>query len=194
MLLAAMAAVLLGHSGCFQQPAAPPAFRFSCGSADDCEAGETCLEGLCQVPCTFGNAATTCFEDGYLTCWNGGCASACPLGDDGACPGSQTCIDLGLSGSSGGFGGGSSTAVGICGTLCTADSCPAGEACFEGACLRPCGTDADCGEGEACTFGFCGAPTGDGADATTGETEGADAARHGDWRASFVRVHRGGPQ
>ena len=45
--------------------------------------------------------------------------------------------------------------LGICGTMCTEDSCPGSEMCIQGFCVVPCVGDDECPSGLVCTTGLC---------------------------------------
>jgi hypothetical protein len=131
-----------GVAGCFGDTAAPPAFRFDCASQSDCDEPEECIDGLCQVRCTYSTFETDCpGTEGYAACFNGLCAHLC---DTAAkvppCPGNQSCRTVPLDGidlGGGGLGGSSIDLenLGVCGVACDADSCPDGELCVEGVCV-----------------------------------------------------------
>ncbi|RMG93674.1 MAG: hypothetical protein D6705_17980 [Deltaproteobacteria bacterium] len=147
---------------CFVDRAAPSTFRNTCSVDDDCRAGQACIRGLCEVPCTQQTSAEDCpFDDGYAGCINGACASVCPLPEEGEkdpCPAPQTCVDLGIDVGGGGgsfFGGGSSEPTGVCTSPCEGGDCPDGEICLEGFCAATCTTDDECTSGLVCLAGIC---------------------------------------
>ena len=140
-LLAALAAgVLLG--ACFIESATPSTFRFSCESDSDCEAGERCASGLCQLPCG-GEGEEACPEEAPV-CLNGYCSSICPS-DQEVCPAPQECVALSSEPDS----------SGVCTVLCDEQDnpCPEEDVCFEGLCATVCMSDEDCGSGEICLEG-----------------------------------------
>ncbi len=149
----ALAAAMGLAGACFVELGEPPTVRFACGSAADCLEGEACIEGLCQPPCTLATFSDACPPDA-AACINGVCASVCDPTVSNACTAPQECLTIDTGSGSGDFGG---TSIGLCGTLCTEDSCPEGEGCFEGFCLTTCdAADPDsCGEGETCLAGIC---------------------------------------
>jgi hypothetical protein len=157
-------AVLAGFavaSACYSERQAPPTFRYSCDADSDCNPEERCIGGLCQVPCTQLNASEVCVGQNHLTCFNGVCSTGCDPTDKSPCPDSQECLDLGLTVSGGGlFGGGSEMMIGICGNVCTDDSCPENESCVElmpgqGVCLATCASEAECPPETVCFMTVC---------------------------------------
>ena len=139
-------------SACFSERLPPPTFRHTCGGDGQCGDGESCISGLCQVPCTLATAAEDCDISpqggSYLGCINGVCSSPCQPDDD-ICPGAQSCTEIpGISEQLGAV---------ICIERCSADSCPDGEICIEGFCAQSCDpTNPDsCNEGETCLLGVC---------------------------------------
>lgn len=156
---------VLGIS-CYSEPQPPSTYRYACDADGDCGDDEVCRRGRCERPCTQLTSSDDCpFEDGYVGCYNGACASTCEL-DKGYCPSGQECIDLGIDLSGGGspFGGGSSAAVGLCGLQCDADDdiCPEGEICVAefGACVVDCSQGQACPTDYTCFFGLCAPSTG----------------------------------
>ena len=151
-LLAALTAV--GPTGCYSERLPPSYFRNSCGNDGECGDDESCVSGLCQVPCTMATATEDCglsSQGGaYLACINGACASACSLDDD-PCPGSQSCGEIPILTEQLG--------AGICMEECSADSCPDGEVCVLGFCATACdpADPSTCAEGEICepAAGIC---------------------------------------
>jgi hypothetical protein len=170
--LAGFLLAALSASGCYSERLPPPTFRHACGGDADCGDGESCLSGLCQVPCTMATATEDCglsMQGGaYLACINGACSSACNLSDD-PCPGAQTCTEIPVLSEQLG--------AGLCMEMCSPsdpDSCPDGEACFDGFCATTCDpTDPlACPEGETC-LGVC-VPGEVGMTAGEAETAGND--------------------
>lgn len=141
-LLLVLGAVV-GLAACFGDTQKPAAYRFECDADGDCKDPEKCIEGLCQVPCTFATAEDDCSAE-FVTCVNGTCANLCELDDSAACPGAQACIEAPIDLGGGGFGGVDTSNLGVCGVECSADSCPDGEFCLEGICL-PIDTGGDTG-------------------------------------------------
>ncbi len=142
---------------CFIEPTAPAAFRADCSAEGDCLDGESCIAGLCQIPCSLSTFATDCPQDGtYFACFNGVCASSCSSdGETDSCPGAQSCIEFDLSGL-GGDGDGDSEAdsgfgasagdpsFSVCGQPCDdpgAPPCPGEEVCLQGFCIDLGGDD-----------------------------------------------------
>src|SRR5690606_19130179 len=106
-----------GSSGsCYAERPTPPFHRFSCSTSEDCNDNEQCIRGLCQVPCTTRTMEENCRGGAFVACLNGTCASVCEL-DESACPGTQSCIDLGLSIDGGNTltSASGSSEVGLCG-------------------------------------------------------------------------------
>lgn len=187
--LLALATGLAVGVACYSERQPPPTFRYSCNADADCDAPERCMHGLCQVPCSMATASEVCTGDNHLACFNGACSTGCNPADDDACPKAQTCVDIGLMVSQGGFFGSSEDqSLGVCGTACTEGSCPAGEICLEGFCLQPCDDGDECGTGFSCVMGFCilggGTSGGDEASATDDGTESTEADGTGDSTAS----------
>jgi hypothetical protein len=168
-LLLAIVAGFAAASACYSDRQPPPTFRYSCSSNADCNDDEACMGGLCQVQCTQDNFGDVCLGANHLACFNGVCSTGCQPAEDDPCPTSQECIELGLTVAGGGFiGGGTQTMLGICGTLCTENSCPTGEECVFGLCAVPCMGSEDCPDGFGCTMGYCVPGEGD--------TEGSDGS------------------
>lgn len=144
--------LLLGCStaaaSCFIESPPPPASRYTCDTDADCEGGEVCASGLCQVPCTLATFAQDCDASvGYIACYNGFCAHLCEPSNSNCTP-PQTCISIGeIEGMS----------AGICGEDCSVSGCPTGETCLSGVCLTSCvdGDDAACPPEETCLDGVC---------------------------------------
>lgn len=147
-------------TGCYSEQLPPGTYRYACDADSDCNDNEMCRAGVCERTCTQVTATEDCPQaDGFVACFNGACSSTCEIGA-GRCPSSQECLDFGIDvGGGGGFGGGSTAAVGICGTLCdeTNDICPQGEVCLPsfGTCVVDCSAGQACPTGFACTFGIC---------------------------------------
>ena len=102
------ASCMLPLTACFVEPTAPASLRFECESATDCEDGQQCLSGLCQLPCSTATSSVDCpAEEGYIGCVNGTCANLCQTQDD-SCPAPQSCLELpaGLLDTGGGGGWG----------------------------------------------------------------------------------------
>lgn len=128
----------VGATGCFSPPPPPPGFRHSCGSDDQCGSDETCVQGLCQLPCSSVDPELAC-PDGGGICFNGACSDVCQI-DDAHCSAPMECIEVPDVGGGGGFGGAPTEGVGICGSLCDEadpETCPTGEVCILGFCLDP---------------------------------------------------------
>jgi hypothetical protein len=153
-VLAVVVGALLAPS-CYAEREPPPNFRYSCDSAADCRDGQSCVEGLCETPCTQDNFEEVCVN-GELTCLNGVCSSVCDLAND-TCPGPQKCADVGIDGGGGGglFGGGGDVMVGVCMRPCTNDSCGELSVCLEGFCVQTCVDDMDCAAGTTCAGNLC---------------------------------------
>ena len=161
-LLPALALALasaVGLSACFIEAQPGTNFRFECDATTDCEDGETCVSGLCQVECTIATFQQDCPSTGdYTGCLNGVCANTCSTADD-TCPSPTECLSApsSIGGPlSGLFGGGS---VEVCGETCSEldpTSCPTGEICDQGVCVPPCNDLlAPCGEGSSCVNQIC---------------------------------------
>ncbi len=150
MLPLLLAAFSLSASACYSERLPPPTFRHSCGGDGECGEGESCVSGLCQVPCTLATSLEDCGQPGqgssYFGCLNGVCSSLCDPGND-ICPGEQSCATI----------PGEDESLGVCIAECTEDSCPDGEICIEGFCAQACDpTDPmSCGDGETCLLGVC---------------------------------------
>lgn len=182
-VLLALLAGFAGAASCYSDRLPPPTFRYVCDTTADCNEGESCIDGLCQIPCTLATFADDCPPEGsYSLCFNGVCSHVCELAG-GLCAAGQTCIDpgfdlAGLFGDGGGGGGGGSDeelTLGICGETCDADSCPMGEACLEGFCFATCDPANDtCAAPFACVGGYCLPDFGDGADGGSTESSGSD--------------------
>lgn len=161
---------------CFGNQVSPSTFRNTCDSDSDCRDDEACIGGLCERPCTQATSADDCpSADGYAACMNGACATLCPLPEGNKkdpCPSPQTCVDLGIDLGGFGAGGGADTPMGVCTTQCTAESCPTGEACFEGFCVASCTVDTDCASGLVCLGGLCVPDLGGGSGSTSSTTAG----------------------
>lgn len=180
--------------GCYSERLPPPTYRYACDADEDCDPGEVCLDGLCQIPCTQATFDEDCpSEDFYIACFNGVCSDACTVGK-AQCPAPQSCISLGLdvSGGDGGFTAGAPVddPIGVCGVECEPGSCPEGEQCLQGFCVAQCESDADCSQGLACVAGLClpseipdtttgGTGTSDGSETTTGQTGTSSAGGTG---------------
>ena len=136
-----------GFAACFIDTPQPPSFFFDCGSDADCQDGEECVSGLCQVTCTFETFEDDCpSSDGYIACFNGVCAKSCSLSDDAPCTKPHDCVAFDLGGIDlGGLGGGlDPDDFGLCGEACDPDdpsTCAEGEFCFEGYCAPLGGSD-----------------------------------------------------
>jgi hypothetical protein len=169
--------------GCYSERATPPTYRYPCSSSEECPQDQSCIDGLCEIPCTTATFEDDCPQNGsFLTCFNGVCASGCDVEDE-LCPTGLECVDLGLDVSGGGFiGGGSDATIGVCGRMCEAGttSCPDGEICLQGFCVVTCDpnlAEPICPSGFECTLGVC-APPGLGpmtASATNGGSDTGDA-------------------
>ncbi len=140
--------VALTASACYSERLPPTTFRHTCGGDGDCGDDESCISGLCQVPCTTATSLEDCGAPGqgstYLGCINGVCSSICDPGSTN-CPGQQSCATLP-----------GEESAGVCMEECSADSCPDGEICIEGFCAESCDpTDPmACAEGLTC-LGVC---------------------------------------
>lgn len=149
-----VAAGLLG--ACYSEREPPPNFRYACDRDGDCVEGQTCVDGLCETPCTNDNFAEVCTR-GELVCLNGVCSSGCEVGG-ASCPGAQECVDLGLDlGGGGSFlsSGSSDAVIGVCMRECSDSSCPAGNVCIEGFCVQSCLMSEECPAGTSCTGNLC---------------------------------------
>lgn len=127
-----------GLGACFGDTQQPSAYRFDCKSDGDCKDPEQCIEGLCQIPCTFASFEDDCpAEQNFVSCFNGVCSNLCELDDGAACPGAQSCVEVPFDPGAvgGGFGGVDVSNLGVCGIKCTDGSCPDGELCLEGICI-----------------------------------------------------------
>lgn len=127
---------------CFIESAQPSTFRFQCSTSDECNEGEVCSSGLCQLPCGPGEAAC---ENGTV-CINGFCSNLCPVGQ-AVCPAPQECVPVAEPDDD------REVQPGICTILCDdADHpCPDGQLCLAGFCAAQCMSVDDCGSGENCT-------------------------------------------
>lgn len=147
----------LAGTNCFTDRLPPPNFRYSCGVNEDCSVGESCISGVCQVPCTVASTAL-CIEFGYTACFNGTCTGLCGIGDDESCTSPQTCQDLGVDladyVSTQGFSS-ISGALGLCGTSCQVTGCPEEEMCIGDVCAMQCETASTCPFGFDCIANFC---------------------------------------
>jgi hypothetical protein len=199
-LALAVASSIAGAS-CFSEQPPPSTFRFKCATDGDCQAGERCIDQLCQIPCTLASFEEDCpSAGGYGACVNGVCSSLCTVGSD-QCPQPQMCLDLGVAlNPGGGFGGASeSGSFGVCANPCSsATGCPTGEICLAALqlplpplCAQVCVPGAD-----MCPAGFvCGAlpsndhvcvPEGVGLPAaTTSDTTGDDGSEPTDTADTF---------
>ena len=137
---------LTGLTGCFGDTQQPATFRFECKSDGDCTDPEQCIDSLCQVPCTYASFEDDCPGD-TVTCFNGLCSNLCEL-DGRGCPGTQDCLEVPIDPGAGGFGGVDTSNLGICGSKCSADSCPDGELCLEGICVPLAGGETTGGTGD----------------------------------------------
>lgn len=143
-------------SACYSERQPPPSFRYACDADGDCADGQSCIDGLCETPCTVATVADDCVN-GELVCLNGVCSSGCEVGKN-SCPPAQECADLGIdvSGSGSFFGGGGSgAAVGVCMRPCSDDSCGDLAVCLEGFCVPTCSEQVECSAGLVCTGGLC---------------------------------------
>jgi hypothetical protein len=156
-VLAVLAGALLAPS-CYAERQPPPNFRYKCDSDGDCKSGQSCMDGLCETPCTVETFADDC-PNGELYCLNGVCSSGCDLEKENACPEEQQCADLGidLGGGGGGFfGGGDADAmIGVCMRPCTDTSCGELSVCIEGFCVQTCVDDSSCNAGTICQNNLC---------------------------------------
>lgn len=153
---------------CYSEQQPPPTYRYPCDADADCTGEETCRRGLCERPCTqtavlsavlVGAEEQPCpFEDGYVGCYNGACATICELGSD-FCPQGHTCLDVGLDPGGGNFG--ASTPIGACMFECSGDDsdlCLETEVCEDGVCTPiDCEGGEPCPDGYLCLFGSCSA-------------------------------------
>lgn len=154
-------------AACYAEREPPPNFRYACDRDGDCLDGQTCVDGLCETPCTNATFADDCTR-GELPCLNGVCSSGCEVGGS-SCPGAQECVDLGLElgGGNSFLGGGNSDAVvGVCVRECSTSSCPAMNVCIEGFCVQTCMQPEECFAGTTCLGGLCLPDTG-GTDGTS---------------------------
>lgn len=153
-LLAGLALILgaATASSCFTEQLTPPNFRFSCDAESDCSGAESCIGGLCQVPCSIVSPELAACE-GPAECVNGVCVDRCNT-EEANCPGHLMCADLRRLGIDVG-----DAPLGICVATCTQDSCPEAEVCTPiGFCAVACTQDS-CPETEVCTpIGVCGVP------------------------------------
>lgn len=155
-VLAILAGALLAPS-CYAERQPPPNFRYVCDSDGDCKDGQSCMDGLCETPCTQETLAEDC-PNGELLCLNGVCSSGCDLEKENACPEPQECADLGIDFGGGGsfFSSGSSdTMIGICMRPCTDTSCGELSVCIEGFCVQTCVDDEACAAGLSCQNSLC---------------------------------------
>jgi hypothetical protein len=154
-VLAILAGALLAPS-CYAERQAPPNFRYVCDTDGDCKDGQSCMDGLCETPCTPDTFAEDC-PNGELVCLNGVCSSGCDLEKENACPEPQECADLGidLGGGGGLFGSSSDAMVGVCMRPCTDQSCGELSVCIEGFCVQTCVDDDACGAGTTCQNNLC---------------------------------------
>lgn len=158
-LFAVLVGVLVG-SACYAERQPPPSFRYTCDGDRDCLEGQSCIDGLCETPCTQENFEEVCVR-GEVYCLNGVCSSTCEIGGSG-CPAAQEClgvegIDLSGGGGGGFFGGGGNSDVdlGLCLRRCSEGTCADSDVCVEGVCLRTCLVDIDCQAGFVCTMAVC---------------------------------------
>jgi len=177
-MLAVLAGALLAPS-CYSEREPPPNFRYRCGGDDDCKKGQSCMDGLCETPCTMATFADDC-PNGELACLNGVCSSGCDLAND-SCPSPQECIDLGLDlGGGGGFlsSGDPNAMIGICMRPCTDTSCGELSVCIEGLCVQTCVSDEQCPTSTTCQSSLClpdfGTTTDDSDSFTTAESSSTD--------------------
>jgi len=162
--LALFCVATVSTSGCYSERLPPPNFRYTCSQDADCEDPESCLRGLCQIPCTTSNFYEACPLGEYAACFNGVCASLCQLDDD-TCPGGQTCFNLGLEleAESDPFATPEDRQqVGVCGDDCQVVGCPVDEVCVPvpdtgtNICLVACDPEIPvCPESYECQLGFC---------------------------------------
>ena len=155
MTVSAVAAAL----GCYYETTPSPSFRYRCNSTDDCETPETCIDGLCQIPCTQATFDEDCPDDGrFVACFNGVCASTCSR-REANCPAPQECIEFGprYSGLLARLGQSDRNGLGLCGNLCDGQ-CNGNEVCGEGFCFATCDPAlpmSSCAPGLICSNGFC---------------------------------------
>jgi hypothetical protein len=150
----AMLAMLSIGAACFIEPAPPSSFRFECSADVECDAGQTCSNGLCQQACG-GESDEPCGQEAPV-CLNGYCSSVCVVADD-QCTSPQTCMSLS-------FPGEEPAETGVCVVPCSdAAPCPDGQLCYDdvGLCVATCMTTDECAAGEECVTGFC-VPTSEG--------------------------------
>lgn len=173
-VLAVLAGALVA-SACYSEREPPPSFRYACDADGDCAEGQSCIDGLCETPCTTENFAEVCVRN-ELVCLNGVCSSGCDLAKD-TCPASQECVDLGIDLGNGGssfLGGSSDAEVGVCMRPCTEGSCADAQVCIEGFCVPTCGPDMSCPAGLECQSGLCLPDLGTTSGGSSGAADGTD--------------------
>jgi hypothetical protein len=152
----------LAAAACYTEKPAPPGYRYLCNSDGDCRPNETCINELCQVPCTQATAKDDCTGSDHLLCFNGVCTSGCNV-DNENCPHSQECLDLedlGIMLEQGGssFFSTPSGPTGLCANFCDPEdpkACPTGELCLAGFCVATCEDSSTCTTELVCQDGFC---------------------------------------
>ncbi len=125
-----------GLAACFIEPDEPPGWRAACAGDAECPGdGESCIDGLCQYPCTTATFADDCPSGGnYTTCFNGVCATMCDPENPG-CSEPQSCQTLEIPPEFAELG---VQDFSVCGLLCSdARPCPGAEQCFDGVCIDP---------------------------------------------------------